>query len=70
MRSFLMEQLKRFGPRELLVSPLPEPAPAHIRERITYEDVYRRSLELAGWLREQGVGFGTRVAIGGGNSTG
>lgn len=69
-RTFLADRLATWGPREMISSPLPEPSAAGAREHLTYTEVYIRSVELAAWLREQGVGLNTRVAIGGLNSTG
>lgn len=53
--------------REFLSSPAAD-GEENDREHITYGDTYKRAVVLAAWLREQGVGVGTRVAIGGLNS--
>lgn len=54
-----------FADRQLLSSPTPD---GEGREQLTYRDVLERSQELAGWLYDQGVRVGTRVALGGLNS--
>lgn len=51
----------------------PNPLPgAHYDDRrdITYGQMLADGYRLAGWMREQGVGPATRVAIGGTNSIG
>lgn len=40
------------------------------RESVTFKQVHERAERLAGWMKEQGLGMGSRVAIGGSNSAG
>jgi acyl-CoA synthetase (AMP-forming)/AMP-acid ligase II len=54
----------------MLSSPVPEPADFYAREYVTFGQVHERALRLAGWLREHGVVQGSRVSVGGANSTG
>lgn len=54
----------------MISSPCAEPCDPSAREHLSYAEVYVKSIEQAAWLREQGVGHNTRVAIGGMNSTG
>lgn len=54
-----------FGDRPLLSSPTPD---GEAREQLSYREVRLRSQILAGWLWDQGVRVGTRVALGGLNS--
>lgn len=71
-RSYIAAQMHKWGSRTFISSPLPD-APGvgyDDREYLTYAETYVRALTLAGWLREQGVRMGTRVAIGGHNSAG
>lgn len=53
-----------------LSSPVADPEPFYGREYLSHGEAYERAIELAGVLRDQGVGPGTRVAIGGTNCTG
>jgi acyl-CoA synthetase (AMP-forming)/AMP-acid ligase II len=54
----------------MVSSPLPEPAAYDDREHVTYGEVYDRAVQYGAWLRTKGVGYGDRVAVGGGNNTG
>lgn len=54
----------------MLSSPLPEPADFYDREYFTFGQVHDKAIRLAAWLRENGVQQGSRVAVGGANSTG
>jgi long-subunit acyl-CoA synthetase (AMP-forming) len=48
---------------------VPLPAEFYERQYITYAQVWVQAVEMAAWLREQGIRAGTRVAIGGLNSS-
>lgn len=63
-RAFLLAQLDRFADRDLVSSP-----EGKARETSTYGDVHARAVTLAAWLRGRGLRAGSRVAIGGLNST-
>lgn len=60
----------KFAERTMLSSPVPEPCDFYAREYVTFAQAYQQALQLAGALREQGVGVEDRVAVGGLNSTG
>ncbi|TXT12782.1 hypothetical protein VHUM_01183 [Vanrija humicola] len=70
-RDFIGKSFARWAAegRELVSEPVPEPAAYYARQKVSYAEVYARGLVLAAWLRQQGVRVGTRVAIGGGNSS-
>jgi len=40
------------------------------RERLTFAQIYEQSIVLAAWMQARGLGLGSRIAIGGKNSTG
>lgn len=63
-RSFLIDKCRQFSGRTFLSSPLPGDG----REYVSFDEVLDRSLALAVWLRERGVGQGDGVGIGGYNS--
>ncbi|WOO76932.1 3-[(3aS,4S,7aS)-7a-methyl-1,5-dioxo-octahydro-1H-inden-4-yl]propanoyl:CoA ligase [Vanrija pseudolonga] len=67
-RAFLDIKLEEYADKEFISSPLAPPAPQTARETVTYGEVHRRAVRLAAWLKGQGVGLGTRVAVGGSNS--
>ncbi|KAL1413244.1 hypothetical protein Q8F55_000998 [Vanrija albida] len=67
-RLFLQMKLEEHKDAEFISSPLPPPAGKDARETVTYGEVRTRATKLAAWLKGQGVGLGTRVAIGGTNS--
>jgi len=69
MRQWAMENLEKWGDKEYISEPLPEPAPVTQRRTVTFAQVYDASLRWAGWMREQGVRTGDKVAIGGRNSS-
>ncbi|BEJ13945.1 hypothetical protein CspHIS471_0311190 [Cutaneotrichosporon sp. HIS471] len=69
-RDYLTPLFMEWKDREFLSSPLPEPAEYDDREHVTYGQVYGRAVQSAAWLRSKGVGYGDRVAVGGGNNTG
>jgi hypothetical protein len=78
-RVFLLECLKTYSDRAFISAPLIEAPITNNaasscalqedgpREEVTYGEVLRKSLVLAAWLRSEGVGMGSRVAIGGAN---
>ncbi|WOO84097.1 Putative acyl-CoA synthetase YngI [Vanrija pseudolonga] len=56
--------------RQFLSTPSPLPSAYESRDEVSYAAVLARSIELAAWLRDQGVTVGTRVGLGGLNSEG
>ncbi|KAL1411738.1 hypothetical protein Q8F55_002704 [Vanrija albida] len=66
-RAFLLAQLARFADRELVSAPA-GPSGSR-RETATYKQIRARAVDLAAWLRGRGLRAGSRVAIGGLNST-
>lgn len=71
-RDFFEDRLRRWAGagRVMLNAPRAGGAGEADREVLTYGEVWERSVRLAGWLRDRGVGAGTRVAIGGRNGAG
>jgi len=61
---------KQWADREFVSSPLPEPSDFDARETLTYKQVYDRAVQIAAFLRGQGVKAHDRVAVGGANSSG
>lgn len=68
-RVFMLDKFAQWRDRTMISAPVPEPADFYAREVLTYGQVFDHAVQLAGWLREQGVGLGTRVGIGGLNCT-
>lgn len=56
--------------RPFISSPVPEPAAYEARERLTFKQIWERSLDIAAWLRTSGIKQGDRVALGGMNTAG
>lgn len=67
-RSLLVDGTRKYADQVVVSSPVPMPAEFYAREELTFQQVYDRALVLAGILREHGVGFGDKVALGGNNS--
>ena len=51
-------------------SPLPLSQGVDAREHVTFQDTVKKAIRVAAWMRSKGLGIGSKVAIGGGNSTG
>jgi len=51
-------------------SPLPLSQGVDAREHVTFRDTLEKAIRAAAWMRSKGLGIGSKVAIGGGNSTG
>ena len=51
-------------------SPLPLSQGVDSREHVTFSETLEKALKIAAWMRSKGLGVGSKVAIGGGNSTG
>lgn len=64
----MMDRLPHFGSQVFINAPAPDPAPAGQRVEITYDGAYAQALQLAGWLRQQGIQAGDHVALVGYNS--
>ncbi|ORX37971.1 hypothetical protein BD324DRAFT_650512 [Kockovaella imperatae] len=65
-RSYFLESCTKYTSRTFLSSPV-EPSG---RQEWTFGQVVEESLKLAGWMKSRGLGIGSRIAIGGGNSAG
>jgi hypothetical protein len=51
-------------------SPLPLSQGVDGREHVTFRQTIEKALKTAAWMQSIGLGVGSKVAIGGGNSTG
>jgi len=51
-------------------SPLPLSQGVDSREHVTFRETLEKAFKIAAWMRSKGLGVGSKVAIGGGNSTG
>jgi len=51
-------------------SPLPLSQGVDSREHVTFRETLEKALKIAAWMGSKGLGVGSKVAIGGGNSTG
>lgn len=69
-RELIMTRMQANAANSFLSSPVADPEPFHAREALTHGEAYSRSLRLAAVLRDNGVGPGSRVAVGGTNCTG
>lgn len=56
--------------RIFISSPLPLSQGQDSREHVTFQETLDQALRTAAWMRIQGLGVGSKVAVGGGNSTG
>lgn len=61
---------KQWADRACVSSPVPEPSDFDARETLTFKQVYDRAVQVAAYLRGEGVKVHDRVAIGGENSAG
>jgi acyl-CoA synthetase (AMP-forming)/AMP-acid ligase II len=62
--------MKHWADRTIIDEPVPDSAEYDDRQRFTYGQILESAYKLAGWMREQGVDVGDRVAVGGNNSSG
>lgn len=62
--------MPKWGGKQLLSTPIAAPEPFEARESVTFADAYNQAVDLAAVLADHGVEAGTRVAVGGVNSTG
>ncbi|ORY34955.1 putative long-chain-fatty-acid--CoA ligase [Naematelia encephala] len=72
-RSFILPSFEAYSDRVFLSSAVwrtGQESRAAPREHVTFGEVLRRAAELAAWMRIQGLGVGSRIAIGGRNCTG
>ncbi|TXT05143.1 uncharacterized protein COLE_06463 [Cutaneotrichosporon oleaginosum] len=65
-RVALEDGFTKYAERVMYVSPLPN-SPEY--EEVTYAEQRRRVVHLAAWLRTQGIRQGSKVAVGGDNSS-
>lgn len=64
----IMDRMPRYGDKEFINAPAPDPAPIGERIQISHAETYAQSQQIAGWLRSRGIGYGDHVAIVGFNS--
>jgi long-subunit acyl-CoA synthetase (AMP-forming) len=68
-RDFILEAFEMYPDRTFISSPLPLSQGLDSREHVTFRQTLEQVLRTAAWMRSQGLGVGSKVAIGGGNST-
>lgn len=64
-RDFFLTSLAKYAGRPFISAPL-----GSGRETVTFKEVHERAERLAGWMLDQSLGQGSRIAIGGSNSVG
>jgi len=69
-REFILTSFEVYPDRVFMSSPLPLSQGVDAREHVTFRDTLERAIRIAAWMRSKGLGIGSKVAIGGGNSTG
>jgi len=69
-REFILTSFEVYPDRIFMSSPLPLSQGVDAREHVTFRDTLERAIKIAAWMRGKGLGIGSKVAIGGGNSTG
>ena len=69
-REFILTSFEVYPDRIFMSSPLPLSQGVDAREHVTFRDTLERAIRIAAWMRSKGLGIGSKVAIGGGNSTG
>ena len=69
-RDFILTSFEVYPDRVFMSSPLPLSQGVDAREHVTFRDTLERAIKIAAWMRGKGLGIGSKVAIGGGNSTG
>jgi hypothetical protein len=69
-RDFILTSFEVYPDRIFMSSPLPLSQGVHAREHVTFRDTLEKAIRVAAWMRSKGLGIGSKVAIGGGNSTG
>ena len=65
-RQYFLDSCTKYSDRTFLSSPM-EPSG---RSAYTFKQVMERAEKLGSWMRRRGLGMGSRIAIGGGNSVG
>jgi hypothetical protein len=69
-REFILASFEVYPERTFMSSPLPLSQGLDAREHVTFRDTLEKAIRVAAWMRSKGLGIGSKVAIGGGNSTG
>jgi hypothetical protein len=69
-REFILTSFEVYPDRTFMSSPLPLSQGVDAREHVTFRDTLEKAIRVAAWMRSKGLGVGSKVAIGGGNSTG
>jgi hypothetical protein len=69
-REFILTSFEVYPDRIFMSSPLPLSHGVDAREHVTFRDTLEKAIRVAAWMRSKGLGIGSKVAIGGGNSTG
>jgi hypothetical protein len=69
-REFILTSFEVYPDRIFMSSPLPLSQGVDAREHVTFRDTLEKAIRVAAWMRSKGLGIGSKVAIGGGNSTG
>lgn len=64
----IMDRMPRYGDKEFIDAPLPDPAPAGARTQMSHAEAYAQAQQVAGWLRSRGIGLEDHVGLVGFNS--
>ena len=70
LRGFILTSFEVYPDRTFMSSPLPLSQGVDSREHVTFRETLEKAFKIAAWMRSKGLGVGSKVAIGGGNSTG
>lgn len=69
-REFILTSFEVYPDRIFMSSPLPLSQGVDAREHVTFRETSEKAIRTAAWMKSQSLGIGSKVAIGGGNSTG